>query len=95
MNGDGRPDLFVAGYTEPQGAIPGSPAGYPTNHLGVRDELFLNLGNTAASARSARQVGLDPKPYDHSLGAVFTDLNGDGRPRPLRRERRGPEPPAT
>ena len=26
------------------------------------------------------QVGLDPPPYDHSLGAVFTDVNGDGRP---------------
>src|SRR5262249_35653273 len=26
-----------------------------------------------------RRVGLDPKPYDHTLGAVFTDLNGDGR----------------
>ena len=39
-----------------------------------------------------RQVGLDPKPYDHSLGAVFTDLNERRPPRPLRRERRGPEP---
>ena len=25
-------------------------------------------------------AGLDPQPYDHSLGAVFTDLNGGGRP---------------
>ena len=79
VNGDGRPDLFVSGYTEPQGAIPGSPAGYPTNHLGVRDELFLNLGNKRFQ-EVGRQVGLDPKPYDHSLGAVFTDANGDGRP---------------
>ncbi len=79
VNGDGRPDLFVAGYTEPQGDIPGSPTGYPTNHLGVRDELFLNLGNKHFR-EVGRQVGLDPKPYDHSLGAVFTDVNGDGRP---------------
>ena len=84
VNGDGRPDLFVAGYTEPNGPIPGSTAGYPTNHLGVRDLLFLNEGNTpngrARFREVGRQAGIDPAPYDHSLGAVFTELNGDLRP---------------
>jgi hypothetical protein len=78
VNGDGRLDLYVAGYTEAQGAIPGSSAGYPTNHLGVRDELFLNLGYGRFREAGAA-AGLDRKPYDHSLGAVFTDLNQDGR----------------
>jgi hypothetical protein len=83
VNGDGRPDLYVGGYTEANAPIPGSSAGYPTNHLGVRDLLFLNTGNGpdghAHFREVGRQVGLDPKPYDHSLGAVFTDANGDGR----------------
>ncbi len=83
VNGDGRPDLFVAGYTEANGPIPGSSDGYPTNHLGVRDELFLNEGDgpdgRARFREVGRQAGLDPAPYDHSLGATFTDLNGDGR----------------
>jgi Na+-translocating ferredoxin:NAD+ oxidoreductase RnfD subunit len=78
VNGDGRLDLFVAGYTEAHGPIPGSEAGFPTNHLGVRDELFLNLGNRHFK-EVGRRVGLDPKPFDHSLGAVFTDLNQDSR----------------
>jgi Na+-translocating ferredoxin:NAD+ oxidoreductase RnfD subunit len=78
VNGDGHLDLYVAGYTEPQGAIEGSDAGYPTNHLGVRDELFLNEGN-GHFREVGRQVGLDSPPFDHSLGAVFIDLNKDGR----------------
>jgi hypothetical protein len=84
VNGDGRPDLYVAGYTEPNGAIPSSLAGFPTNHLGVRDLLFLNEGNgpdgRARFREVGRQAGIDPPPYDHSLGVVFTDVNGDHRP---------------
>jgi Na+-translocating ferredoxin:NAD+ oxidoreductase RnfD subunit len=84
VNGDGRPDLFVAGYTESNGAIPGSTAGFPTNHLGVRDLLFLNEGNgpdgRARFREVGRQAGIDPAPFDHSLGALFTDVDGDGRP---------------
>ena len=70
---------FVAGYTEPNGAIPGSMAGYPTNHLGVRDLLFLNQGNRRFK-EVGRAAGIDRAPFDHSLGAVFTDVNGDDRP---------------
>jgi FG-GAP-like repeat/ASPIC and UnbV len=78
VNGDGRMDLFVAGYAEMNGVIAGSSAGFPTNHLGVRDELFLNEGDGRFREVGTR-VGIDPKPYDHSLGALFTDVNGDGR----------------
>ena len=78
VNGDGRPDLYVAGYTDPNAEVPGSMKGFPGNHRGVRDELFLNLGHRRFREVGAR-VGLDAAPYDHSLGALFLDANGDGR----------------
>jgi hypothetical protein len=50
----------------------------------VRDLLFLNEGNGPDGRARFREVGRSrrhrPPPYDHSLGAVFTDVNGDGRP---------------
>jgi Na+-translocating ferredoxin:NAD+ oxidoreductase RnfD subunit len=79
VNGDGLPDLYIAGYTEENATIPASSAGFPTNHLGVKDELFLNLGHRRFR-QVAAQAGIDPAPYDHSLGAEFMDVNGDGRP---------------
>jgi hypothetical protein len=83
VNGDGRPDLFVAGYANVNGPVPGSAAGFPTNYIGVRDLLFLNEGNgpdgRARFREVGRQVGLDPR-EEHGLGAIFTDVNGDGRP---------------
>jgi Na+-translocating ferredoxin:NAD+ oxidoreductase RnfD subunit len=78
VNGDGRPDIYVAGYTDPNAQIPGSMKGFPGNHQGVRDELFLNLGRRRFREVGVR-AGLDKPPYDHSLGALFLDANHDGR----------------
>jgi hypothetical protein len=84
VNGDGRPDLFVAGYTDPNAPITNSVSGFPTNHLGVRDLLFLNQGNGPNGRARFREVGiqagLERAHFEHGLGAVFTDVNGDGRP---------------
>jgi len=83
VNGDGRPDLFVGGYTDVNAEVPGSAAGFPNNVLGVRDLLYLNLGRGkgghARFREVGRQAGLETTRFDHSLGAVLSDLDGDGR----------------
>jgi ASPIC and UnbV/FG-GAP-like repeat len=83
VNGDGRLDVFVAGYTDPNHPLPGSQSGFPANHAAVRDLLYLNLGASGGYPRFrevGRTAGLEPHGLDHGLGATFTDVNGDGRP---------------
>ena len=78
VNGDGRMDVFVAGYTDRTQRIPGSEAGFPSNFRAVPDLLYLNQGG-----RRFREVGkaagLERSQLDHGLGASFVDVDGDGR----------------
>jgi ASPIC and UnbV/FG-GAP-like repeat len=82
VNGDGRPDLFVSSYTDPNFVV--DPAsGFPSDHAPVRDLLYLNEG-TDANGRStfrevARAAGIERTKVAHGLGALFTDFNHDGR----------------
>ena len=83
VNADGRPDLFVAGYTDLNAPVPDAAGGFPLTYKGVRDRLYLNLGPDA-NGRSrfrevAQELGLEAERVEHGLGAVFTDVNGDGR----------------
>jgi hypothetical protein len=84
VNGDGRPDVFVNGYTNLAVPITNSIAGFPTNHEGVRDLLYLNKGNgpngRAVFTEVGKEAGLESSHLRHGLGAMFTDVNGDGRP---------------
>ena len=83
VNGDGRPDLFVAGYADPNVPVPTSSGGFPSNVAGVRDRLYLNQGpdgNGRSRFREiGKQAGLERAQVDHGLGAVFTDVDDDGR----------------
>ena len=78
VNGDGLPDLFVAGYTDMTRTVASSAAGFPTDHAAVRDLLYVNQGS-----RRFREVGkaagIEPRLVEHGLGAVFTDVDRDGR----------------
>jgi hypothetical protein len=77
LNGDGRPELFVAGYADLNNRVPEATLGFPNTYLGVRDLLFLNEGK-----RHFREVGVDAGlevvRFAYGLGAVMTDVNGDG-----------------
>jgi hypothetical protein len=83
VNGDGLPDIFVAGYTDPNAPIPSATVGFPTNHRGVRDLLYVNLGTDRSGQPRFREVGevagIDPGEPEHGLGVTVLDLDGDGR----------------
>ena len=82
VNKDGRPDLFVAGYTD-LNIRTASTSGFPTNRAPVRDLLYLNDGRGESGRSTFREVGrlagLEGGRVSHGLGAVFTDVDRDGR----------------
>jgi Na+-translocating ferredoxin:NAD+ oxidoreductase RnfD subunit len=83
VNGDGKLDVFVAGYTDANIPIPGAASGFPANRAAVRDLLYLNNGGTGrypTFREVGRAAGLEPNRPDHGLGASFVDVDTDGRP---------------
>jgi hypothetical protein len=82
VDGNGRPDLFVTSYTDPNVRVD-SPSGFPSNHLALRDALYLNLGEDDRGRARFRDVskaaGIERSLVGHGLGAVFTDVDRDGR----------------
>jgi hypothetical protein len=95
-DGDGRLDLFVAGYAQIDLSDPpvsGSKAvGYafcqyravpvlcgPRGLKGEHDHLFHNNGDGTFTDVSKKLGVDDPNGY-YGLGALFADVNGDGKP---------------
>ena len=95
-DGDGRLDLFVAGYIHfdwKNPPISGSAAVHhafcefrgvqtmcgPRGLEGERDHLFHNNGDGTFTDVAAK-LGMDNKDGYYGLGALFVDVNNDGKP---------------
>ncbi|MGD0787009.1 MAG: CRTAC1 family protein [Terracidiphilus sp.] len=95
-DGDGRLDLFVAGYLRFDLANPpvsGTDAGAsahcqyrgvtvmcgPRGLKGEQDHLFHNNGDGTFTDVS-KKLGVDDPAGYYGLGALFVDVNGDGKP---------------
>ena len=84
VNGDGRLDVFVSGYADVN-APARSSGGFPTELPGVSATCSTSTRAwtrtaTRASEDVALKAGIERGHVDHGLGAVFADVNGDGRP---------------
>jgi hypothetical protein len=95
-DGDGRLDLFVAGYARydmKHAPLPGSPGVSPSSCRyhdtpvmcgprglqGEVDHLFHNNGDGTFTDVSQKLGVSDPDRY-YGLGALFADVNNDGKP---------------
>jgi len=95
-DGDGRLDLFVAGYLHYDVKNPPAPGSSSVNHSscqyhgspvmcgprglqGERDHLFHNNGDGTFTDVSEKLGVSDPERY-YGLGALFVDVNNDGKP---------------
>ncbi|CAN5227574.1 hypothetical protein BH09ACT13_BH09ACT13_00870 [soil metagenome] len=81
VNGDGWPDLLVAGYASLSNPNPGATLGFPSTYFGVRDLLFLSNGRGEGERVTfrevGRQAGLEVVRFEYGLGAVLSDFDRD------------------
>lgn len=82
LNLDGWPDIFAAGYVDINNQIPSATMGFPNTNYGMRDLLFISNGADESGAVTFREVGeeagLETADFEYGLGALLTDLDGDG-----------------
>jgi ASPIC/UnbV protein/VCBS repeat protein len=82
IDGNGWPDLVVAGYVDEATRLPEAELGFPNTHPGKRDLLFLNSGADDGERPSFREVGrgagLEVAKFGYGLGVVLSDFERDG-----------------
>jgi hypothetical protein len=82
VNGDGWPDLFLAGYANPTQDLPDAIQGFPNTQVAVRDLLYLSRGPGAGGRPTFREAGIDAGVEvvapEYGLGALLTDVDLDG-----------------
>jgi hypothetical protein len=82
VDGNGWPDLYVAGYADVNRPIAGTSKGFPNTFEPEPDLLFLNQGPVRGGRVSFREVaseaGIEAGGADYGLGATFTDVDRDG-----------------
>ncbi len=82
VNGDGWPDLFVAGYASLNNPNADATLGFPNTHFGVRDLLFVSNGPGEGDRVTFHEVGVDAGlevvNFEYGLGAVLSDVDRDG-----------------
>ena len=76
LNADGWPDLFVAAYIDLENEIPNPSGAFPQDYFGLPDRLYVNNGDGTFSDVTLA-VGLQRQ--ERGLGAIFSDLDNDGR----------------
>ena len=83
VNGDGWPDLFVAGYADLNAPIPEATRGFPNPFKAVPDLLLLNQGPADGQrpvfVDVAAEVGIESAGPEYGLGVVLTDFDDDGK----------------
>jgi len=86
LNGDGWPDLVVAGYADTNYTDPDATEGFPDTALGVRDLLYLSNGRDEDGRVTFREVGAETglegrtekRGYEYGLGVLVVDVDRDG-----------------
>ena len=82
LDGNGWPDVYVAGYADANRPVPSATRGFPNTFEPEPDVLLLNDGpGDGARVRfrnAATEAGVEPAGADYGLGVLMADLDLDG-----------------
>ena len=82
VNGDGTPDLFVTAYADPNVRVDPRPASRRTTFRSATCSTSTRGADDEGRStfrEVAKAAGIERKLVGHGLGAVFTDVDRDGR----------------